>query len=109
MEASIKSHVNIPRIASIETAVRIYNENLYLGTKQIKELFPGIGSARVCELKRIANAYTREHNRIPYSSFDVLTKDAYTAWHLDVAELNAKYDELLRREKKLLAIRGAAS
>ena len=107
MEASIKSHINIPRIASIEVAVSIYNENLYLGTKQIKELFPGIGSARVAALKRVANEYTRGQKRIPYSAYDVLTKDAYAAWHLDIAELNAKHDEILRREKKIAAVRGA--
>lgn len=109
MEANIKPHINIPRIASIEAAVRIYNENLYLGTKQILQLFPGIGSARVAALKRIANAYTRAQNRIPYSAFDVLTKDAYAAWHLDIAELNAMYDEILAREKKIAATRGTAS
>ena len=93
--------INIPRIASVKIAVKIYNENLYLGSKEIKELFPGIGNARVSALKKAANAYTRSQNRIPYSARDVLTKDAYAAWHLDIDELNAKYDEILRREKQI--------
>ncbi len=107
MDASVNRCINIPRIASIETAVHIYDENLYLGTKEIKMLFPGIGSARVSALKKAANAYTREQNRIPYSACDVLTKDAYIAWHLDIKELKDKHDEILRREKKIAAIRGA--
>ncbi len=108
MGAEIKRHINIPRIASIETAINIYNENLYLGSKEIKLLFPGIGNARVSALKKAANTYTREQERIPYSAHEVLTKDAYMAWHLDIAELNAKHDEILRREKKIAAVRGAA-
>ena len=107
METRVTSHINIPRIASIEKAVNIYNENLYLGSAQIKELFPGIGNARVSALKKVANAYTREQKRIPYSAHEVLTKDAYVAWHLDIVELNAKHDEILRREKKIAAVRGA--
>ena len=95
--------INIPRIASVKIAVKIYNENLYLGSKEIKELFPGIGSARVSALKKVANAYTRSQNRMPYSARDVLTKDAYVAWQLDIDELNAKYDEILRREKQIEA------
>lgn len=106
MEASVKSHINIPRIASIETAINVYNENLYLGSKEIKTLFPGIGNARVAALKKVANAYTRSQERIPYSAHEVLTKDAYVAWHLDIAELNTKHDEILRREKKIAAVRG---
>lgn len=105
MEANVSSFISIPRIASIETAVNVYNENLYLGTKQIKTLFPGIGSSRVAALKRLANAYTRAHHRIPYSAFDVLTVDAYAAWHLDIEELKAKYEEILRIEKKVSAVR----
>lgn len=99
--------INIPRIASIETAINVYNENLYLGSKEIKTLFPGIGNARVSALKKEANAYTRAEGRIPYSAHEVLTKDAYVAWHLDITELNAKHDEILRREKKIAAVRGA--
>ena len=98
--------INIPRIASIETAVKVYNENLYLGSKEIKTLFPGIGNARVAALKKEANAYSRSQNHIPYSAYDVLTEDAYEAWHLDIGELNAKHDEILRREKKIGAVRG---
>lgn len=101
--------INIPRIASIETAISIYNENLYLGSKEIVQLFPGIGKARVSALKKAANAYTRENGRMPYSAHDVLTKDAYTAWHLDIDELNAKHDEILRREKKIAAARGRSA
>jgi|GEM_PF-559249 len=108
MEASVKHHINIPRIASIETAINVYNENLYLGSKEIKTLFPGIGNARVAALKKVAIAYTRSQERIPYSAHEVLTKDAYIAWHLDIAELNAKHDEILRREKKIAAVRGRA-
>ena len=107
MGAEIKRHINIPRIASIETAIRIHDENLYLGTKEIKTLFPGIGNARVSTLKKAANECTREHGRIPYSAYDVLAEDAYIAWHRDIKELKKKHDEILRLEKKIAAVRGA--
>lgn len=98
--------INIPKIASVEVAVDVYDHNLNLGSKEIKELFPGIGKARISALKKVANTYTREQGRMPYGAHDVRTKDAYIAWGLDIAELRSMFDEILRREKKVGAVRG---
>lgn len=43
--------VRIPQITSLETAIKLYYENIEIGNQEIKELFGPMGSARVCNSK----------------------------------------------------------
>lgn len=89
--------MNIPRIADVETAVKIFQENPMLFNKDIQELFPRASSATVCKLKRLANEATYARGGIPYNSRAVITEDAYLAWGLDITSLERRYSKILKR------------
>ncbi len=82
--------MNIPQIASIETAVRIYNERDCLYTKDIRELFPGICKITVARLKDAARAEASSRGMFQYDTRSVWTRSAYRAWGLDIEQLEYK-------------------
>lgn len=89
--------MNIPQIASVETAVRIYNERFCLYNKDIRELFPGIGPTTVARLKDVARAEASLRGMLQYDGRSVLTRIAYRAWGLDIDQLTHR----LRKIKQL--------
>mgnify|MGYP003304025965 CR=1 FL=1 len=83
--------MRIPKIASIQKAVEIYYCNLTLGTKEIRELFGGIGHDKIRELKNAARAQM-EADEVPYfGGWEVSTISAYKAWNLNINELTERY------------------
>ena len=83
--------MRIPKIASVQKAVEIYYCNLTLGTKEIRELFGGIGHDKIRELKNAARAQMDE-DEVPYfGGFEVSTISAYKAWGLDIQDLTERY------------------
>ncbi len=91
--------MNIPQIASIETAVQMYYEKIALYNKDIITLFPGIGSATVIRLKQIAREKANEMGRMQYSDRSVITDCAYKAWGLDIAALERRLNKLRKYQK----------
>ncbi len=88
--------MNIPQIASVETAVRIYNERFCLYNKDIRELFPGIGPTTVARLKDVARAEASLRGMLQYDNRSVLTRCAYRAWGLDIDRLEHMLQKLKR-------------
>lgn len=86
--------VRIPQITSIETAIKLYYENIEIGNQEIKELFGPMGSARVCKLKNLAKEKMLEENVPNWNALNVNTKTAYKSWGLDI-------DDLVNRHNKL--------
>ena len=86
--------VRVPRIASVEAAVKIYLSKPYLGNAELRELFGGIGSTTCVKLKDLAREMMDERGLMSYNATTVNTKAAYDAWGLDIAELKMNLREL---------------
>lgn len=91
--------MNIPQIASVETAVKLYYEKIVLFNKDILTLFPGISSCTVQRLKKCAQEKAAEHGLMQYNNRSVLTDSAYEAWGLKIDQLERRLNKL----KKLSA------
>lgn len=89
--------MNIPRIASVEVAVAVYQENPLLFNEDIKTLFPGISNGTVVKLKKLANEVTTERGGVIINNKAVNTEDAYTAWGLDIVSLEKRYSKIMKR------------
>lgn len=86
--------VRIPQITSLETAIKLYYENIEIGNPEIKMLFGSIGSARVCKLKKLAKEKMDENNVPSWNALNVNTKAAYSAWGIDISDLEYRYNKL---------------
>lgn len=86
--------IRVPKVASLETAIRIYYTNDYLISKDIHELFGRVSSATVARLKRIAQAYIEEHDIPVFNAMAVNTKAAFAAWGLDIDDMERRYHKL---------------
>ena len=86
--------VRIPQITSLETAIKLYYENIEIGNQEIKMLFGSISSATVCKLKNLAKEKMLENNVPSWNALNVNTKTAYKAWGLDIDDLEFRYNKL---------------
>lgn len=86
--------VRIPEISSLETAIRLYWEKIELSTKDIKELFQPVGSAKVVLLKEAARKKMAENKTPSWNASKVNTEDAYMAWGLKIDDLERRYNKL---------------
>ncbi len=82
-------------IRSVDTAVRIYYENIVLGNKEIRELLDVTGSATVTRLKNQAVKVMDKKGVMRWGT-TVETKCAYEAWGLDINELERRRNKLLK-------------
>ncbi len=89
-------NVRIPSIASIETAIRIFYEYPELGSEEIQELFGHVATGTVTKLKRLANDKSAQKGTPVFNVRRVNTDDAYEAWGLDIAKLEARYSRLVK-------------
>ena len=88
------SKVHIPEITSLETAIRLYYENLELGNTEIKELFRVASSKKILTLKQMAKKRMEEQDIPLWNALRVNTKTAYEAWGLDINDLERRYNKL---------------
>ena len=87
--------VRIPQIAGIETAIRIYYENVEIKNADIRELFgANIGGAKLVKLKKLAKEVMTERNIPSLDATAVNTAAAYEAWGLDIADLEKRWKKL---------------
>lgn len=84
----------IPKISSIENALRIYYENSYIGNKEIKVLFGELSSAKIAQLKNAVRKKISEMGRLQHSRTEVDVVVAYDVWGLDIEEIEKKYNKL---------------
>lgn len=88
------SKVHIPEITSLETAIRLYYENLELGNTEIKELFRVASGKKILTLKQMAKERMEEQDIPLWNALRVNTKTAYEAWGLDINDLERRYNKL---------------
>lgn len=84
------SAVRIPQLQDIAYAVELYYSRLDLSNDDIKQLFGEMGSAKMAQLKRIADDKRREMGVAVWSASRVPTVCAYAAWGLDIAKLEKR-------------------
>ena len=92
--------VRIPQLVSIEAAIRIYYQRIELSNSDIKEIFGSIGSTTVVKLKNKAREVMRENDRPVWNAQLVNTEDAYTAWGLNISDLEKRLKKLRALERK---------
>jgi len=87
-------NVRIPQLVSLEAAIRIYYSRIELSNNDIRELFGKIGSATIVKLKRKAREVMQDNKRPIWNAKLVNTEDAYTAWGLNIADLERRHKKL---------------
>lgn len=93
--------VRIPQIADLESAVNLYYRKPMLFNDDVKELFPTVRSNNtITKLKRKAREYMIENDIMPINALAVDTKAAFTAWGLDIHDMEYRLNKL--RKLKLL-------
>ena len=89
-----KTRVRIPPVTSLETAIRIYYENIEIGNKHIIELFGKMGSQKICLMKSLVRTEMEKRNTPIWDAQRVNTKVAYIAWGLNIDDLEKRYNRL---------------
>lgn len=92
-------NVRIPQLVSIETAIRLYYSRIELSNSDIRELFGKLGSATVVKLKKKARQVMQERGRMAWNAQLVNTEDAFTAWGLDIADLERRHKKIQSMER----------
>ena len=92
-------NVRIPKITSVEAAVRIYWENTELGNQELYDLFGNHGRDLFCRLKRVARDKMAEYGWESFCAHSVNTKAAYEAWGLDINDLESRLKKIQKLEK----------
>lgn len=96
------NRIRIPRISSVEDAVRLYYERPMLKNSDIMELF-GCGLSKARQLRAYVEDRAREERLYinGYASVDV--GYAYKVWGLNIDDLKKRLDYLLKYRKKVNA------
>lgn len=103
--SNTKISIRIPRLRDIEGAIRIYYENIEIGTKEIKELFisrnaTDISTSTAMKLKKIAKEKMAEKEIKNWDASRVNTKATFEAWGLEINDLEKR---LLKLQKMVNA------
>jgi hypothetical protein len=86
--------MNIPKITSIDEALKIYYSNAEIGNKEIVSLFGRLSSATITRLKKSVKVEMERRKILSYGMYKVNTGVAFDIWGIDV-------DDLEKRRKKL--------
>jgi len=89
-----RNSMNIPKITSIENALLIYYNHSELGNKEIISLFGNRSTATISKLKKIAKTEMTKKNMFSYSMYKINTSVAFTAWGIDIADLEKRMKKL---------------
>lgn len=94
VKAEKKPRVRIPPVTSLETAIRIYYENIEISNKDIIELFGKMGSQKICLMKSMVKTEMIKRNTPIWDARRVNTKVAYSTWGLNIDDLEKRYNRL---------------
>jgi hypothetical protein len=88
--------LNRLKISDIDTALRIYYENVEIGNEEIVELFGPASSATLTKLKKaVRNEMAARDIRV-FKAYMVHTKTAYEVWGIDVNDLETRRGKLIK-------------
>jgi len=88
------SDMNIPRITSIDEALKIYYSNAEIGNKEIISLFGRLSSATISRLKKTVKEEMNRRNTYSYGNYKVNTGIAFDIWGIDVVDLEKRRNKL---------------
>lgn len=91
---SNNQNVRIPPITSLKAAIELYYSRTELGNADIEQLFGKLSSATVSKLKHKARQKMIELSTPVWNAQRVNTECAYSAWGLDIANLEHRYKKL---------------
>ena len=91
--------VRIPQIVDIKTAIQLYYSRIELSNADITTLFGKLSGNTVAKLKDLVKIYMIEHDIKIWNPMHVNTKAAYSAWGLDINDLEERYLKLKELEK----------
>ena len=80
-------------VRNIEDALEIYYSYQEIGTTEIIRLF-GCGRSTATRLKKLAREEQERQGIITFSDLNVNTKCAFTAWCIDVSDLEKRVVKL---------------
>ncbi len=87
-------NVRIPQVTSLKTAIELYYSRTELGNSDIEALFGKHSSSTIARLKRKAKQKMAEQGTPVWNAQRVNTEAAYSAWGLDVSDLECRYKKL---------------
>ena len=86
--------MNIPKIANIEDALRIYYAHSELGNKEITALFGKRSSATISRLKRKVKDEMSIRDILSYGANTVNTAVAFDVWGIDIKDLENRRSKM---------------
>ena len=87
--------MRVPSISDLKTAIRIYYENIELGTKEIMELF-NCKKSKATLLKKPVREAMAENNILAWNATRVNTQTAYQTWGIDIKDLEERLARLTK-------------
>ncbi len=82
------------RPLNIDTALRIYYENVEIGSKEIRELFGITANSAVARVKNEVLEEMAKRGQKPYARYCINTAVAYDVWGIDVNDLEKRRNKL---------------
>ena len=79
--------------------IQIYYENIEIGNAEIKRMYPGISESTIAKLKDKARNIMAEKKIMPWEARKVNTECAFEAWHLDITDLEKRFQKLQKLKK----------
>lgn len=80
--------------------IRIFYENIELGSDEIREMYDGISKSAIQTLKKKARKVMVTNDVMPWDANKVNTESAFSAWGLEIADLERRYAKLQKLNRK---------
>lgn len=80
--------------------IRIFYENIELGSDEIREMYDGISKSAIQTLKKKARKVMVTNDVMPWDANKVNTESAFVAWGLEIADLERRYAKLQKFNRK---------
>ena len=84
----------IPKITSIENALKVYYENAEIGNKEITALFGKRSSVTISRLKNLVKIEMLKRNMPTFNAYKVNTAIAYDVWGIDINDLENRIKKI---------------
>lgn len=91
--------VRVPQIKDIRLAIQLYHERIELSNADIEILFGKHSSSTVAKLKNLARDKMVQNGVQAWNSQCVNTEAAYSAWGLNISDLENRYLKLVELAK----------
>lgn len=84
----------IPKITSIENALKVYYENAEIGNKEIKYLFGVRSSTTISKLKKLVKEEMIKRDMPTFNDYKINTSIAYDVWGMDINNLEKRMKKI---------------